>query len=168
MQPTLATKLKWNMPWLVRYPWVRFRSLMESTAFERKHIIITVANHFEPAWRETGILDHKSQIKRLKEYHELAKATGDAVRDVDGTKFRHTNFYPAEQYHPEILDVMAEMQADGLGEVEVHLHHGVERPDTAQNLERQLVEFRDVLAERHRCLSLSCMDGDEQPKYAFV
>jgi len=166
MEPTFATKLKWNVPWLARYPWVRFRSLMEATAFEKKHVIITVANHFEPAWSETGPLDHKTQIKRLKEYRKLAQATGDRVRDVDGTSFRHTNFYPAEQYHPEILDIMAEMQADGLGEVEVHLHHGVERPDTAENLERQLVEFRDTLADKHRCLSRT--DGDEQPKYAFV
>ncbi|HTH51891.1 MAG TPA: hypothetical protein VL501_08160, partial [Pyrinomonadaceae bacterium] len=79
---------------------------------------------------------------------------------------RHTNFYPAEQYHPELLDIMAEMQADGLGEVEVHLHHGVDRPDTAENLEVQLVEFRDTLAGRHKCLSLA--DRDDQPKYAFV
>jgi hypothetical protein len=154
------------MPWLVRYPWVRFRSLLESTAFEPKHVIVTVANHFEPAWSALGDLDHKSQLQRLKEYCKLAATIGDAVRDVDGTKFRHTNFYPAEQYHPDILDIMAEMQADGLGEVEIHLHHGVGRPDTSENLERQLVEFRDVLAERHRCLSRKA--GDEQPKYAFV
>ena len=114
---------------------------MEQTAFEKKHIIITVANHFEPAWSENGVLDHKTQMKRLKDYHKLARATGDAVRDADGTKFRHTNFYPAEQYHPEILEIMAEMQAEGLGEVEVHLHHGVERPDTAENLQKELGRF---------------------------
>jgi len=166
MEPTLATKLSWNLPWLVRYPWVRLRSLMESTAFEKKHIIITVADHFEPAWSESGPLAKSSQISRLHEYRELARSTGNAVQDVDGTKFRHTNFYPAEQYDADILDVMADMQSDGLGEVEVHLHHGVDSPDTAGNLEDQLIEFRDVLAERHRCLSLA--DGDGQPRYAFV
>jgi hypothetical protein len=133
MEPSLATKLKWNLPWLVRYPWVRLGSLLETTAFERKHVIITIANHFEPSWSVNRLLDHSAQMKRLEAYRALAESTGDAVRDVDGTKFRHTNFYPAEQYHPDILNVMAEMQADGLGEVEVHLHHGVERPDTAEN-----------------------------------
>ena len=166
METSFATKLGWNLPWLARYPWVRLKSLMEAAAYERKHVIVTVANHFEPSWSEGGLLDHASQMKRLKAYRKMAQATGDEIRDVDGTKFRHTNFYPGEQYHPEILEVMAEMQADGLGEVEVHLHHGVERPDTAANLERQLVEFRDVLAERHRCLSR--MKGEEQPKWAFV
>ena len=159
-------KLKWNLPWLARYPFIRARSLMEQTAFEKKHIVIMVANHFEPSWSEGGLLDHKSQMVRLKEYHRMARETGEAVRDADGTKFRHTNFYPAEQYHPEILDVMAEMQSEGLGEVEVHLHHGVERPDTAENLRRELVEFRDTLAERHKCLSR--MAGRDTPMYAFV
>ncbi len=165
-QPTFLTKLSWNLPWLVRYPVSRAKSFLEQTAFEKKHIIITVANHFEPAWSEGGFLDHKTQIKRLKEYHKLARSTGEAVTDADGTKFRHTNFYPAEQYHPEILDVMAEMQAEGLGEVEVHLHHGVEQPDTADNLRSALVEFRDTLAEKHKCLSRE--PGSETPKYAFV
>ena len=165
-EPTFLTKLNWNLPWLVRYPVSRLGSLLEQTAFEKKHIIVTVANHFEPAWSEGGMLDHKSQIERLTAYHKLARATGDATRDTDGTQFRHTNFYPAEQYHPEILDIMAEMQAEGLGEVEVHLHHGVDAPDTAENLRHSLVDFRDTLATRHKCLSR--MDGAGDPMYAFV
>lgn len=164
--PSFLTKLKWNLPWLMRYPLSRTASFLEQTAFEKKHIIITVANHFEPGWSESGVLDHKTQIGRLKAYHKMARETGNAVRDADGTKFRHTNFYPAEQYHPDILDIMAEMQAEGLGDVEVHLHHGVEQPDTAENLRQTLVEFRDTLAETHNCLSR--FDGTGDPMYAFV
>ncbi|MEJ7623922.1 MAG: hypothetical protein WKF34_07995 [Pyrinomonadaceae bacterium] len=165
-EPSLSQKLRWNLPWLTRYPWSRAKSFLEQTAFEKKHVIITVANHFEPAWGADGDLDHNSQMSRLRHYHQLARSMGEAVSDSDGTKFRHSNFYPAEQYHPEILDVMSEMQSEGLGEVEVHLHHGVNKPDTAENLRATLVDFRDTLAERHRCLSR--MDGDETPKYAFV
>lgn len=165
-EPSLGTKFKWNLPWLARYPFVRFASIMEQTAFEKKHVIFTIANHFEPSWSPNGLLAHKDQMRNLVEYRKLARKTGDAVRDADGTKFRHTNFFPAEQYHPEILDVLAEMQADGLGEVEVHLHHGVDKPDTAENLRSVLVDFRDTLAERHKCLSR--MDGAGAPMYAFV
>lgn len=164
--PSVLTKLKWNLPWLARYPMSRAKSFLERTAFDKKHVIITVANHFEPAWAENSVLAHKEQIKRLKAYHKQARSIGDAVRDIDGTKFRHTNFYPAEQYHPEILDIMAEMQAEDLGEVEVHLHHGVEQPDKAENLKATLEGFRDTLAERHKCLSR--MDGRDTPMYAFV
>lgn len=164
--PSFLTKLSWNLPWLVRYPFSRAASFLEQTAFEKKHIIITVANHFEPGWSPNGVLDHKTQITRLKAYHKMARETGDVIRDVDGTKFRHTNFYPAEQYHPAILDLMAEMQAENLGEVEVHLHHGVNKPDTAENLRSTLVDFRDTLAEKHKCLSR--IHDHETPMYAFV
>ncbi|HQZ82042.1 MAG TPA: hypothetical protein PLR83_02370 [Pyrinomonadaceae bacterium] len=162
----MLEKIRYNLPWLIRYPFDAARAFLESTAFEKKHLIITVANHFEPGWSPNGILDHDTQIKRLREYTADARKTADLVRDSDGTGFRHTNFYPAEQYDRDLLDILAEMQADGLGEVEVHLHHGVEKPDTSDNLRRQLVEFRDVLAGRHKCLSRSA--DDHTPRYAFV
>ena len=160
------TKLKWNLPWLVRYPFERTQNLLGRTFFEKKHIIITVADHFEPAWSRHGILNLDEQKRALSDYHKLARRTGEAIIDADGTKFRHTNFYPAEQYDREILSEIAAMEAEGLGEVEVHLHHGVEKPDTAENLRRQLIEFRDCLAEDHKCLSR--MDGKGKPMYAFV
>lgn len=46
------------------------------------------------------------------------------------------------------------------------MHHGVEKPDTADNLRKQLVEFRDFLDKEHKCLSL--MKGNETSQYAFV
>lgn len=160
------TKIKQNLPWLARYPFVRAKSFLEQTAFEKKHLIFTIANHFEPAWSAGGFLDLDSQRQRLDEYYKLARKTGEAVLDSDGTKFRHTNFYPAEQYDFRLLETMARMQAEGLGEVEIHLHHGVEKPDTAENLRKILTDFRDCLAEEHKCLSR--FDGEGEPKYAFV
>ncbi len=163
---TFAEKIKNNLPWLVRYPLVRAQSFLERTAFEKKRIIITVADHFEPAWSDDGRLDLETQKRRLDEYYKLARTTGEALIDADGTKFRHTNFYPGEQYDKDLLDTLAAMQAEGLGEVEIHLHHGVEKPDTSENLRKSLVEFRDCLAETHRCLSR--FGGAGAPKYAFV
>ena len=160
------TKLKWNLPWLARYPFERGKSFFEKDAGEQKHIIFTIADHFEPSWKTKGLHDLDTQRRRLDEYHKLARKTGEAVRDADGTKFRHTNFYPADQYDRQILDQMAEMQAEGLGEVEIHLHHGIDAPDTAENLRKTLIEFRDVLAEEHRCLSR--FDENDMPRYAFV
>ena len=96
----------------------------------------------------------------------MARKTGDACRDHDGTAFRHTNFYPAEQYHPHLLDTLSDLQRDGYGEVEIHLHHGVEAPDSAGNLRSVLENFRDTLAERHNCLS--SFDRHDIPRYAFV
>ena len=131
-----------------------------------RHLIFIVANHFEPAWSANGFLDLPTQQARLDHWFEMARTTGDLVKDHDGTPFRHTNFYPAEQYHPSLLKVLAAMQADGLGEVEVHLHHGIDGPDTLANLRRTLESFRDRLADEHKCLSR--LPGDEMPRYAFV
>ena len=164
---SFITKLGWNLPWLaalsvgrVRGRLLNRRLLRKSTLSSPLPIILSRVG------ARMACLITRRRLQRLKAYHKMARETGEAVRDADGTKFRHTNFYPAEQYHPEILDIMAEMQAEGLGEVEVHLHHGVEQPDTAENLRNVLVDFRDTLAERHKCLSR--MDGVANPMYAFV
>jgi hypothetical protein len=130
-------------------------------------LIFTIANHFEPSWTETGaLLGLDTQITRLEKWCEQARSIGRAVLDSDGTQFRHTNFYPAEQYHRPLLERLAELEREGFGEVEIHLHHGVEQPDTASNLRRALEEFRDRLAEDHHCLSR--MEGSQMPRYAFV
>ncbi len=159
-------KFKWSLPWLARYPWSRARAFLERNAFEKKHVIITVADHFEPGWSTNGFLDKKTQVKRLLDYRKRFRVEAGSVLDADGTPFRHTNFYPAEQYDRDLLEIMAEMQAEGLGEVEIHLHHEGDEPDTAENTERTIVEFRDILADRHKCLSR--LDGVGDPMYAFV
>jgi hypothetical protein len=165
-QPTFLTKLKWNLPWLVRYPFERAANRLQQNAFEKKHIIFTIANHFEPSWSKDGLLGLDTQLRRVDEWCEKARAIGEAVRDTDGTKFRHTNFYPGEQYFPKILNRLAELQAEGFGETEIHLHHGVDRADTAENLRRALTGFRNCLADRHKLLSR--FDGSGEPKYAFI
>lgn len=159
-------KLKISLPWLARYPFARAASLFGERAAGKKHLIFTVANHFEPSWKAGGLNDLDTQRRRLEHWHEMARATGDAVTDADGTKFRHTNFFPIEQYDYKILEQLAAMQAEGLGETEIHLHHGVEAPDTPENLRRTLIEFRDCLAEEHRILSRD--GGAGKPRYAFV
>ncbi|HYG82727.1 MAG TPA: hypothetical protein VD861_20190 [Pyrinomonadaceae bacterium] len=167
--PSALNKLAWSLPWLLRYPAWRAGELVRRMT-ERggaRHLILVVANHFEPGWTSHGaILDLPTQQARLEDWCEQARSIGEAVRDHDGTPFRHTNFYPAEQYHRPLLARMAELQAAGFGEVEIHLHHGVERPDTAENTRRVLTEFRDALAFEHKCLSRA--GEDEPPRYAFV
>lgn len=131
-----------------------------------RHLIMIVANHFEPSWDERGIApDLSAQLWKVDAWCAKARAIS-SIRDSDGTPFRHTYFFPAEQYYSELLSKMAELQAEGLGEVEVHLHHGVDRPDNASNLRQTLEDFRDTLAEEHKCLSRR--QPTDQPKYAFV
>lgn len=167
--PGLLTKLEWSLPWLTRYPFWRVRQFLARLTANREppHLLFMVANHFEPSWRaEGGFLTVPQQMLQLEKWCRMARMIGENVRDGDGKPFRHTNFYPAEQYHRPLLERLAQLQADGFGEVEVHLHHGVEKPDDAANLQRQLETFRDILATEHKCLSRRI--DSEDPMYAFV
>jgi hypothetical protein len=62
--------------------------------------------------------------------------------------------------------MLAEHCHAGWGEVEIHLHHGMHHPDTADNTRQSLTEHRDRLAFRHRCLAVQ--EGSTRPAYAFV
>lgn len=167
--PGVREKLVWSLPWLFRYPlWRAERCLRRTVETEcPQHLILLVANHFEPCWNEHGeVLNCSTQLARLEQWIKLARTIGRAVQDCDGTCFRHTYFYPAEQYHAPLLERLAELQAEGLGEVEIHLHHGVDQPDTPENCRRTVETFRDVLAQEHKCLSRR--HGVGTPMYAFV
>jgi hypothetical protein len=133
------------------------------------HLLIAMADHFEPAIDPAGGSKRMPLVEQerrmgwwLREYPKVA----DQWRDHDGRPFVHTYFYPAEQYERGILEGLAEHCHAGWGEIEVHLHHGLTQPDSAENTRNVLMEFRDLLAFRHRCLSFE--EGSEQPRYAFV
>jgi len=133
------------------------------------HLIFALADHFEPAIDpEDGFkrVPYSEQERRLEEWcHEYPRAASE-WRDHEGRPFVHTYFYPAEQYDEGLVARLAEHCHQGWGEVEVHLHHGMFEPDTAENTRHTLVEFRDRLAFRHRCLAVE--EGAAQLRYAFV
>lgn len=133
------------------------------------HLIFAMADHFEPAIHpEDGQkrVARSEQERRLQWWTREYPKVADRWRDHDGRPFVHTYFYPAEQYDEGLIELLADHCHAGWGEVEVHLHHGWARPDSAENTRRVLSEFRDRLAFRHRCLALE--DGSDQPRYAFV
>lgn len=130
------------------------------------HLIIGVADHFEPAIvPEDGRAraPYAIQKQRLERWCEVLPGVVGDLLDSEGYPFRHTYFYPAEQYDRVLIDILAEHCRAGWGEIEIHLHHGLDTPDTPENTRRQLIEFRDILAS-HGCLPR--LEG--QPSYAFV
>jgi len=153
-------------PWLPAYAWQRcVRRLPEIRPF---HLVIGVADHFEPMNRGDAPatpVDHREQERRLANWCREYPLAVSAWRDDEGQPLRHTYFYPAEEYDEALVDRLAEHCHAGWGEIEIHLHHGVEAPDTAANTARTLIEFRDALASRG-CLSRE--DGAGPPRYSFV
>jgi hypothetical protein len=152
--------------WLPSYAWQR---LTRPTPRGTLHLIVAVADHFEPAIvTENGRsrAAFSEQERRVEHWCSAYPRAVDRWRDQEGRPLVHTYFYPAEQYDRGLLDRIADHCHAGWGEIEIHLHHGVDHPDSAENTRRQLVEFRDALVVNHG--SLCFMDGSPQPRYAFV
>jgi hypothetical protein len=161
----LAGKLAYGK-WLPNYAWQR---ITRSVPRGMVHLIVALADHFEPAILPENPRSRapiSEQERRLEHWCSEYPRAVAAWRDHEGRPFVHTYFYPAEQYDRGLLDRLAEHCHKGWGEIEVHLHHGIDAPDTPENTSRQLVEFRDALAFRHG--SLCFRDGSSEPRYAFV
>jgi SAM-dependent methyltransferase len=159
-------KARNTMRWLPSYAWQRATRRAHSG---RTHLMIALADHFEPAiqpHRGSARAPFHEQERRLEFWCREYPKVFDRWRDSDGRPFKHTYFYPAEQYEQGLLDRLASHTAEGWGEIEIHLHHGVQAPDTAENTRRQLLEFRERLASQHG--GLCFLDGIGSPRYAFV
>ena len=159
-------KLSYLSRWLPGYFWQR---LVRHRPPNRTHLIFSLADHFEPAIvPEDGAAraPYLEQERRLERWCQEYPSRFGSYRDAEGRPFVHTYFYPAEQYDQLLVARLAEHCCAGWGEIEIHLHHGVEAPDSAENTRRQLIEFRDRLAGEHGCLSYR--GESAQPRYGFV
>ena len=161
----LVQKLSYGR-WLPSYAWQR---LTRSAPRGEVHLIVALADHFEPAIvPENGRsrAPFSEQERRVEQWCSHYPQAVDSWRDQEGRPLVHTYFYPAEQYDRALVDRVAEHCHGGWGEIEIHLHHGMNAPDTAENTRRRLVEFRDALVVNHG--SLCFKDGSDVPRYAFV
>jgi hypothetical protein len=152
--------------WIPNYLWQRFRRRSFRGSV---HLILAIADHFEPAivpGDGAGRAAYDEQVRRVECWCRDYPHSCGTYHDHDGFALKHTFFYPAEQYDKGLVTCLAEHCHSGWGEIEVHLHHGIPAPDTAENTRRQLIRFRDTLAFEHGCLAY---DGESQtPRYAFV
>lgn len=165
LRPTLANKIAYS---LRIAPSLVLQGITRRIPKTPVHLIITLADHFEPAiipndGRERAPAD--VQEKRLERWCRDYPRLVDRWRDADGRAFQHTYFYPAEQYEKELIDRLTDHCHEGWGEAEIHLHHGVQTQSSAESTRKTLVAFRDALAQRG-CLAF--LDGSGMPRYAFV
>ena len=152
--------------WLPSYGWQR---LTRRPTQGPVHLILALADHFEPAIvPENGRAraSYDEQKRRLEAWCRDYPKAVERWRDNSGRPFVHTYFYPAEQYDRPLVERLAEHCHEGWGEVEIHLHHGVDAPSSAAETASLLRAFRDALANKHGCLCY--LDGSGPPRYAFV
>ena len=151
---------RWGRSYLAQLAGGRFRFPTSRPGEGPVHFIVVVANHFEPMSNDWNASEAARAVARwCRRMDDLT------VTDSDGHRFKHTYFFPAEQYDPAFLAPLAEHCAGSGGEVEVHLHHGVDKPDTSANLERVLRQFVERLVA-HGCLARDRHTG--RVGYCFV
>jgi hypothetical protein len=124
------------------------------------HLLLAIADHFEPDWGRASAEVARARVKRWVE--DYPRQFG-GFRDHDGRPPRHTFFYPMEVYQPEHLDALAGLCREGFGEVEIHLHHD---HDTAEALREKLLGYKETLAGRHGLLARNRATG--ALAYGFV
>jgi len=127
------------------------RALIRGGGDRPIHILFCFVDHFEPISPEQ-MEAWQTRYPRLAARHW----------DSDGVPPQHTWFYPGEQYQPEYLDALSDLARQGLGEIELHLHHGY---DTAESLRARLEQALRQY-ERHGALVV----GGAAPTsaYAFI
>ena len=143
--------------WLPSYLLSRRPALVPGEPVE---VLIAVCDHFEP--KRGGVTPEKARA-RVRQWVDEYPRLFSRFRDSDGCPPRYSFFYPADEYEPEYLDMLAGLCRQGYGEVEVHLHHD---NDTAENLRRTLLDFKKTLSERHGLLSRDKITGEVV--YGFI
>jgi hypothetical protein len=123
-----------------------------------RHVLFAFCDHWEPLWNDVSEAQAAARVRFWAEHYPRLAAE---FRDADGRRPRHTFFFPGEQYRPSWLDALAKLARDGIGEVEVHLHHAGDTPETLrQGLYATVRSFAE-----HGHLA---RDPDGRTRYAFI
>jgi hypothetical protein len=114
------------------------------------HVFFLFVDHFEPDW----------SVGRTRRWLERYSSLASHHHDATGRPLQHTWFYPGEQVDPAILAALRDATVRGLGEVELHYHHGY---DTAATL---LPQLRQAIADFQQFGFLKTIDG--RTHFAFI
>jgi hypothetical protein len=109
-----------------------------------KRIWVTLADHYEPLWGGADLRTAQSRVNLWRS--ALPKIARRCKADTAGNAPRYTFFFPEEEYHPTLVEPLAEMVREKVADIEVHLHHDGEGH---QNFIDRISRFCDVLHRRH-------------------
>ncbi len=135
-------------------------SALPLNAAEPVDVFLAICDHYEPRCYGAS---HETAIARVDRWCAEYPQLFSRFRDSSGRPPQHTFFFPQDEYHPEYLDRLAGLCADGWGDVDIHLHHD---NDTADSLRERLESFRDTLFHRHGLLRRDPITGEIT--YGFI
>ena len=133
--------------WGPSYVKQRLRQITQRAAHPLERIWVTIADHYEPKWRHVDLSTAQARVALWRAaWPEIARR---CKPDSVGNAPRYTFFFPEEEYHPTLMEPLAEMVRDGIADVEVHLHHDGEG---RQNFVDRISSFCSVLYSEHGLL----------------
>jgi len=133
--------------WGPSYVRQRLRQITHRASYPLERIWVTIADHYEPKWRRADLSTAQARVALWRAaWPEIARR---CKPDSVGNTPRYTFFFPEEEYHPTLMEPLAEMVRDGIADVEVHLHHDGEG---RQNFVDRISGFCSVLHSKHGLL----------------
>lgn len=140
--------------------WLRGGWRAQPPAGATRHLLFCFVDHYEPAWGNPGIGTERARVAR---WHQDLPRLCAGHRDADGRPPVHSFFYPEEEYRREHMDALLDLCRQGLGEIDIHLHH---HEDTAEGLRAKLRRFVGILSDDHDALPRDPVDGG--PRWGFI
>ena len=131
--------------WLAPYLKDRLRKGLRPT--KPKRLWVAITDHYEPLGMGASVETALGRVARWRD--KWPRIAGDAPQDAAGQCPQYSFFYPQEEYRRDLLDGIAEIVSLGAGDVEVHLHHDNEQPET---FIRKVTEFCQRLTNDHGLL----------------
>lgn len=107
------------------------------------HVLFCMCDHYEPG---TGKVSAEVGTRRVEDLLREYPLIADAHRDSHGNKPRRSWFYPPHYHQHGWLKSLVSLCERGYGEVELHLHHGKQEPDTSENLRATIKQCIDEYA----------------------
>lgn len=130
--------------WLPGY-W-RTAALHRRPEYAPRRVWLSIGDHYEPLWNHVTV---EHGLERVAAWERLWPEIAGRHRDSQGRPAMYTFFYPEDQYKPEFLDPLARLRDQGVGDVEVHLHHDGEGE---QDFLSRMGGFKEALFHRHGLL----------------
>ena len=131
----------------------RKREIYESRDRET-HVIFLVVDHFEPS-RRLGARG----VEMVREWCEAYDAIASEHGDSNGRVPQHSWFYRYDYPNRECVQILNQYVYRGFGEVEFHLHHGNDSPESFERTIREGLKWFNELG--------AMMSAEETPQSRF-
>ncbi len=100
------------------------------------HVLFCMCDHYEPG---TGKVSINEGMRRVDELIEKYPSLADGHSDSNGFKPKRSWFFPPHYHKNGWPKKLVSLCERGYGEIEMHLHHGKQVPDTSENLRATLM-----------------------------